>query len=76
MCLVLNKSNINPLIFELKKSLQFSSKMYLDVVTYLYNVVIYIQTAKLEFTRRFAFVNLFAFVCELVSICVSTFRLS
>ena len=29
---------------------------------------IYIQTVKLEFTRRFSFVNLFAFVCELVCI--------
>ena len=28
----------------------------------------YVQTVKLEFTRRFSFVNLFAFVCELVCI--------
>ena len=36
-------------------------KMYLDVFK---------QTVKLEFTRRFSFVNLSAFVCELVCICV------
>ena len=35
---------------------------------------IYIQTVKLEFTRRFSFVNLFAFVCELVCICVWNFE--
>ena len=40
--------------------MQFSSKCI--------GCYIYIQTVKLEFTRRFSFANLFAFVCELVCI--------
>ena len=41
MYLVLNKCNINPYIglYELKKYLQFSWKMYLDVVTFIYKLL-------------------------------------
>ena len=37
---------------------------------------IYIQTVKLALTRRFSFVNLFAFVCELVCIYMWIFAIS
>ena len=60
MSLVLNKCNIH----------KYNLKIFAIFIKNVFGCYIYMQTVKIGFTRCFSFVNLFAFVCELVCIYV------